>query len=103
IGPSSNAGGGGGGGVCNASGLNGTSGFGGAGSSTGAPTETPARGRADLTMEIKGSGGTNGFFKTPSAPTGWASSSSKGSNAPTSRITGIWERAESSFTYLQTS
>src|SRR5580700_5637147 len=64
---------------------------------------TPARTRADFTMEIKGSGGTKGFFKTPSAPTRCASCSSKGSNAPTSRITGMCLSAGSSLTYLQTS
>src|SRR5262249_6912394 len=64
---SSNAGGGGGG-VCKASGLN-SAGAGGGGGSAGAPTTTPARERADFTIEIKGSGGTKGFFRTPSAPT----------------------------------
>ena len=63
----------------------------------------PERCSADFTIEISGSGGINGFFKTPSAPTLCASCSSKGSNAPTSRITGICDRAESIFTNWQTS
>src|SRR5882762_5075869 len=41
-----------------------------------------------LTIVISGSGGTNGFFRIPSAPTLCASRSSSGSNAPTSNITG---------------
>src|SRR5437016_5199337 len=58
---------------------------------------------AAFTMEINGSGGINGFFNTPSAPTLCASCSSRGSNAPTSRITGICDSAESIFTNWQTS
>src|SRR5208283_3724455 len=39
-------------------------------SATGAlPSATPARANADFTIEISGSGGTKGFFNTPSAPT----------------------------------
>src|SRR5207245_374386 len=70
---------------------------------TGAPNTTPARVSADFTMEISGSGGTNGFFKTPSAPTRCASCSSRGSNAPTSKITGMCASLGSVFTYWQTS
>src|SRR5205823_1488999 len=58
---------------------------------------------ADFTIEINGSGGINGFFRTPSAPTLWASCSSRGSKAPTNRITGICDSAESIFTNWQTS
>src|SRR6202521_2786137 len=65
--------------------------------------ETPARSSADFTIEIRGSGGTNGFFSTPSAPTRCASCSSSGSNAPTNKITGICESEESDLTYWQTS
>src|SRR5882724_2589935 len=69
----------------------------------GVPNATPARARAAFTIEIKGSGGTNGFLSTPSAPTREASCSSRGSNAPTSKITGICDSAELSLTNLQTS
>ena len=80
-----------------------------AGASTGAAAGVnpacamPARTSAAFTMEISGSGGTNGFFNTPSAPTRCASCSSSGSKAPTRRITGMCDRAGSSLTYLQTS
>src|SRR5258708_36636799 len=33
------------------------------------PNGTPARAKADFTIEISGSGATNGFFNTPSTPT----------------------------------
>src|SRR5579863_8874735 len=56
--------GGGGGGT-----TRGGGGGGAAAAGSGAPRTTPARASADLTMEISGSGGTKGFFKTPSAPT----------------------------------
>src|SRR5690349_21188518 len=108
-GSGSGAGGGGGGGGATLGGGGGTEfaaatgGGGGGAAISAAPIITPARVSADFTIEINGSGGTNGFFKTPSAPTRCASCSSKGSNAPTSKITGICERALSSFTYLQTS
>src|SRR5690242_12725299 len=73
-------------------------GGGGGGAVSAAPMTTPARVSADFTIDMSGSGGTNGFFKTPSAPTRCASCSSNGSNAPTSKITGMWESAESCFT-----
>ena len=63
------------------------------------PSETPARCSADFTITIKGSGGTNGFFNTPSAPTRCASCSSSGSNAPTNKITGMCFSEGSSLTY----
>src|SRR5215471_18399171 len=84
-------GGGGGGATLGSSGgsafVAATGGGGGGGSAD--PITTPARVSADFTIEISGSGGTNGFFNTPSAPTRCASCSSRGSNAPTSKITGI--------------
>src|SRR5579859_1610427 len=93
----------GGTGICSASGLNAAGSSLAATGSGSCPRETPARASADFTIEIKGSGGTNGFLSTPSAPTRCASCSSRGSKAPTSKITGMCERAASSFTYLQTS
>ena len=57
----------------------------------------------DVTMAINGSGGTNGFLRMPSAPTRRASASSSGSNAPTKRITGIFEKRGSFLINSQTS
>src|SRR5215470_4396619 len=95
----SGAGGGGGGTFGKGGGPAFATGTGGGGTALSpAPMITPARVSADFTMEISGSGGTKGFFKTPSAPTRCASCSSKGSKAPTSKITGMWARAESCFT-----
>src|SRR5215468_966835 len=89
----SGAGGGGGGGTFGKGGgpdlAAGTGGRRGGAAVSAAPITTPARVSADFTMEISGSGGTKGFFKTPSAPTRCASCSSNGSKAPTSRITGM--------------
>src|SRR5215475_11534700 len=105
----SGAGGGGGGGgatLGNGGGIEfdaATGGGGGGAAISAVPIITPARFNADFTIEISGSGGTNGFFSTPSAPTRCASCSSRGSNAPTSKITGICESAESSLTYRHTS
>jgi len=69
-------------------------GIGGGGVGTaGAPNTTPARVSTDFTMEINGSGGTNGFFQYAIRADALRFCSSRGSNGADSKITGMCERA----------